>query len=128
MPNDNRNKVALLIQEAYPLPLEVKDALLAATHDLYNGPFYNEETCNILKDWAEDNLPSTLYVDLDCGDVMDVEPQGYWEQLDPSDFEESEWVDTDPFYVEPSPYCEVGKKEIWCAVFGAVLVNEGGLY
>lgn len=127
MPTDASHKIALLIKATYPLPAQVEAALSDALNDLYNGPSSSEEVmpyheaCTILRSWAEDNLPYTLYVDLDCDDVMEDEPSGHYETFDVEGDDEEIWI-------EPSPYYEVGAKEIWCAVFGAAIVNEGGLY
>ena len=128
MPSNDSHKIALLIKAAYPLPSEVEAALSDALNDLYNGPCFHDEgmnyaqACGILKNYADDNLPSTLYVDLDCDGVYECEPQGY---SDDYEDEDGETVDN---WVEPSPYYEVSRKDIWAAVMGAAIVNEGGLY
>ena len=69
-----------------------------------------------ISSWASDNLPSQVWVDMDCDEscaVSENEPEGFWEYVDSET--EKEWVEpfTENTYV-------LDYKEIKQAVFGEV--------
>ena len=70
-----------------------------------------ELACEHIKNWVHDELPSEVWVDMDCDDVSEYAPEGYWEHAD--DQEEKVWVEpnTENTY-------HLDRKEIKRAVFG----------
>jgi len=78
----------------------------------------------IFTDWLSWNVTSDLWVDVDCGDVMDREPEGYWDTEDgcapeDDDMREEAWI-------EPSweSIYHVSPREQIEALFGSTIAKE----
>lgn len=67
-------------------------------------------------------LPSTLYVDDDCGICMESEPEG--EFIDGETFEPCDESDEGAIYCEPSPFYALDGREIVEALFGRTIARE----
>ena len=108
------------------MPDEITRLITLASYDLYFGPLVGCNVCGVdsthdctcavrwqgfsdaigkLRAWAEEHLPSEVWVDMDCGSVSESEPQG--EEID------GEWQE--PF-TENTVYFDC--KGIKQAVFG----------
>ncbi len=70
------------------MPSNIKFYFNAANNDLYNGPRNSYEddpfpyqgfihAVKIVRDWADSELPSEIWVDMDCGQVIEEIPE--WE-------------------------------------------------
>lgn len=79
----------------------------------------------VLRDFIE-NLPSELYIEEFSEDVMEVEPEGYWEDEDEEEYEdEYDTVKEDTrVWIEPEPYVVVDREEIVAALFGRTIARE----
>ncbi len=86
---DKRRRAEKLIQEHVRehMPDEIKHIADHARADLNFGPGHNgldpdapfpgfETACNTIKAWLDDNAPSEVWVDLDCGSVATSAPEG----------------------------------------------------
>lgn len=75
------------VREFYKLPEEVTRLANLASWDLWNGPIgpcddYEDgkpypgfsEACDVVSEWASDNLSDPLYVDDDCGMALESNP------------------------------------------------------
>lgn len=69
-----------------------------------------------------DSLPSQLFYDPDCEDVMTSEPEG--EYLDGETLEPCDSDAEGAQYFEPSEYYELGRHEIVQALFGETIAKE----
>lgn len=102
------------------MPDEIKSLVRLALADLHFGPahaypaiddaeieaFPGFESATLkISAWARDNMPSELWVDLDCEEVLTSAPQG--EEVD------GEWVE--PYTAET---CQLERADIKRAVFG----------
>ena len=84
-----------LIREYYKMPADIQDLTQRANYDLYAGPVCDDPeypgfcaaTDEMAKWFAQQ--PQQVWVDTDCGEVLDREPEGY------EDEETGEWVDPD---------------------------------
>lgn len=125
MKTDTTKKIEKLVTEAYPMPEHIQRIANIATMDLYFGPYSADnldddeerdlyksfsQALDEIKTWAND-LPATLYVDLDYDSVSESEPEGY--------------TDDSGEYIEP--YLEntwkLEGKDILKALFNAELVS-----
>lgn len=97
---------------------EIKRLTSYALADLHFGPDHNgldedpgfsfERATIAISQWCSDNLPSELWVDLDCDDVLTRAPEGY-------EGDDGEWVE--PF-TEETVYFD--RTAIRAATFGAL--------
>ena len=97
----NTDKV---IEEHFELPADIANKINLLNSDLYNGPMYfnpeGEQCCHMdegatpflfsktadeVMDYLREEVPSTVYVDMDCEQVFDNEPEGYEE--------DGEWIE-----------------------------------
>lgn len=98
-----------VIKNHFELPAEIARKIRLLNSDLYFGPLYfnpERETCchmdegavpfnfsrtgDEVMDYLREEIPSTVYVDMDCEQVFDNEPEGYW---DDSGEGETEWIE-----------------------------------
>ena len=103
-------EVNKVIEGHFELPAEIARKIALLNSDLYFGPLYfnpEGETCchmdegavpfNFSKagdevmDYLREEIPSTVYVDMDCEQVFDSEPQGYFDGDE--DDEDAEWIE-----------------------------------
>lgn len=116
------------ILEHFPIPDDILKLAIRANVDLYTGPLYINgegeacshldegakafdftDACARVSDWCGDNL-STIYYDSDCGEVMEKEPEGEFD-------EEDNWLDASPYY-------EVDSSDIKRILFGRELAGH----
>ena len=74
-----------------------------------------EEAIDIIREWISDEMPGTLYYDVQSGYVDENEPQGF------EDEETGEWIEP-----EWGDYVQYEDRDIDRIVFGS-LVTDGGL-
>lgn len=105
----NTDKV---IEEHFELPAEIAKKINLLNSDLYFGPLYFDEdedqcchmdegatpfnfsrTGDEVMDYLREQVPSTVYVDMNCEEVFEKEPEGYFED---EDDESSDWIE--PFW------------------------------
>ncbi len=72
------------------------------------------------------NLPSSLYYDVESGEILESEPEGETYEDDnpdynPEDPESEEYVSV---YSEPTEYFEISGKDLVRAVFGKTIANN----
>lgn len=87
------------------IPERIRRLSVICNYDLYFGPippdnnFENDgfnwpgycAAMDEIQPWIESNIPSDLWVDIDCESVMEKEPEGYYEIDD--DTEEEEYIE-----------------------------------
>jgi hypothetical protein len=115
-----QEQIAEAIRICYPLPPELARLRTLAIADLWHGPLASREAADDdgepwpgfsaavaqLSEWADDNLPSTVWYDEDCGSLSTSEPEGS------EDEETGEWIEP---YLETTYLVE--RSEILAAVF-----------
>ncbi len=89
MPTKTKTTPDSLIAAHFTLPANIEFYSNAANSDLYNGPrdSYEDDpfpylgfshAVKIVGDWADRELPSEIWVDMDCGEVINGCPEeGY---------------------------------------------------
>lgn len=124
-----RDNINTLVREHLNARLTAEDRELInlADFDLWYGPFDNEIEGRPYPGWEaastrlaaiRDELPSTLYVDLDCGFVGEDEPEGWTEETEDDD---GEAIQT---WIAPEEYYIVDRSDIVRAVFGKALAGN----
>lgn len=97
-----------VIEDHFELPAEIARKINLLNSDLYFGPLYfnpEGETCchmdegatpfNFSKagdevmEYLREEIPNTVYVDMDCEQVFDNEPEGFFEDED----DEDSWIE-----------------------------------
>lgn len=91
---NDQKKIRKLVSEHFQkdMPERIRRLANIATMDLYFGPYppdyefegeFNwpgfENAVDEIKTWIEKNIPSDLWVDIDCECIMTKEPEGYFE-------------------------------------------------
>lgn len=92
MREDLETKLAAAFKPHYPIPENIRRLAALTAYSLYFGPlepgypedpdFYYPGYCKALdtvKEWIEHNLPSEVWINLDCDYVSTSEPEGYYD-------------------------------------------------
>ena len=127
------------IVKHFEIPPDVQQQASFASYDLHYGPSGGgledddengdplylgfSEACSMVSDWCADNL-SEVWYDIQSGEVLDHEPQGYWvDNLDGELDEDSGEPIMD--WNEPSweDYYHCPLSDVKCALFNKELVQ-----
>ncbi len=101
-------EVNKVIEGHFELPAEIARKIALLNSDLYFGPLYfnpeGESCCHMdegavpfnfsrtgdeVMDYLREEVPSTVYVDMDCEQVFDNEPEGFFED----EGDEDSWIE-----------------------------------
>ena len=117
--NETLKGAADAIRAAYPLPDDLQRLRRLATWDLWHGPILPSEldeedkpwpgfgeACSLMRAWADETLPRTVWYDNDCGHVGTSEPEGFIDE------DTGDWIEpyTDETY-------RIEWREILAAIF-----------
>jgi hypothetical protein len=90
--NKNLEKV---VAKHFTIPKQIHAMAMLATRDLYFGPNVQDEdypgfatAIKHVKTWAQNNIPSTLWVDMDCEQCLESEPDYGFEDEETGEFVE----------------------------------------
>lgn len=150
MPIDSA--IAEAVRAYVTVPAHVAAIASACTYDLLYGPTYTARPeagweafdgdnvatypedvegepvavygapADVLRDWIGEALPSALYVDPECGAVMESEPEGEW--LNGDTLEPCEPDDDGAEWFEPSPYYALDCDAVKRALFGETFARH----
>ena len=124
---NNKKKIRKLVSEHFEkdIPERIRRLSNIASYDLYFGPFPPdkefegdfdwpgfEKAIDEIKPWIESNIPSDLWVDIDCDYIMEKEPDGYL------DDETGEYIEPFLEYYHLDSF-----KEIASYIFNKELIN-----
>ena len=103
--------VERVVEKHFELPADIANKINLLNSDLYSGPLYfnpeGEECCHMddgavpfnfskagdeVMDYLREQVPSSVYVDMQCEEVFEREPEGFLEDED----DEDSWVE--PFW------------------------------
>lgn len=135
---NDQKKINKLVSEHFEkdMPERIRRLASIATMDLYFGPYPPDHefegefdwpgfcgAVDEIKPWIESNIPSDLWVDLDCECVMTKEPEGYFEMQESDNPEDNSLIEV---YIEPFLECIYhlhSFKEVTSCIFNKELIN-----